>query len=138
MGKYYFFVSFFFLFSFKAMGANQSSQITSGKFNQIFTTAAYSTALGGAVGTAVLAFTPRPAENFKFIAIGASIGFLSGILLGGYLAFVPSFNKKSSSGALSSEGGLGSQIRSDTFTVETSFDEGRVETVALHFPVLKL
>lgn len=136
--RYHFLASFFvLLFSFNSLAASQATKITSNRFGQIFTTAAYSTALGGAVGTAVLAFTSRPAENLKFIAIGASIGFLSGTLLGGYLAFVPSFKKNSSAQNSTTFGG---GINSKVLTVEAIFDTVKAggTSWALHFPALEL
>ena len=129
-----------FFFSLNIQGANTGSQVTSNRFQHVFTTAAYSAALGGAIGTAVLAFTPKPAENLKFVAIGASVGFLSGILLGGYLAFVPSFKKKPAGAALSYNSSLGGQIRTNTLTVEAIIDrEDPSKTAwALHFPIIRL
>ena len=128
-----------FFMSFKTFGAPLSSKITADRFHQVFTTAAYSTALGGAIGTAALVFTPQPSENLRFIAVGASIGFLSGILLGGYLAFIPSFGKSSSSDSAFQELGPRVPMNTDIPTVEAMFAEsGELEQVALHFPRWKL
>ena len=130
------------LLSFRLHAADTGSQVTSNRFQHIFTTAAYSAALGGAIGTAVLAFTPKPADNLRFIAIGASIGFMSGILLGGYLAFVPTVKKSPSVGAegVAYQSSLGGQIPTNTLTVEAIFDEKspRQTAWALHFPVIRL
>lgn len=125
-----------FLFSFRSLAAPIGSSVTADRFHQIFTTAAYSTALGGAIGTAALVFTPKPAENLRFIAFGASIGFLSGILLGGYLAFVPSFGAKSKA----SYGGRGGNVAfdPDITTIQTHFGaDGSLEQVALYLPAWK-
>lgn len=132
-----------FLLSLRLNGADTGSQITSNRFQHIFTTAAYSAALGGAIGTAVLVFTPKPADNLRFIAIGASIGFLSGILLGSYLAFVPTVKKSPSGGeaeGVAYESSLGGQIPTNTLTIEAIFDEKnpRKTAWALHFPVIRL
>ncbi len=62
---------------------------TEERFQDLFITAGYSTALGAGFGTALLAFTPNPSENLRYIAIGASIGFISGTALGTYLIFSP-------------------------------------------------
>ena len=65
------------------------------KFNGLFLTAAYSTALGGGIGAAALAFEKHPKEKLRYIPLGAAIGFLSGTLFGSYFIFVPSFSKPS-------------------------------------------
>lgn len=62
---------------------------TEQKFETVFTSAGYSAALGAGIGLALLAFSPDPKEKFHYITSGASIGFLSGTLLGGYLVLVP-------------------------------------------------
>lgn len=62
---------------------------TEQKFETVFTSAGYSAALGAGVGLALLAFSPDPKEKLHYVTSGASIGFLSGTLLGGYLVLVP-------------------------------------------------
>lgn len=128
-----------FFLSLRVQGADTKSQVTANRFQHIFTTAAYSAALGGAIGTAVLAFTPNPADNLRFIAIGASVGFMSGILLGGYLAFVPTVKRKPMGSGVAYESSLGRQIRTDTLTVEAIIDEENPSRTAwaLHFPVVR-
>jgi|LakMenEpi03Aug12_release.lakeMendotaPanAssembly.Ray.scaffolds.fasta_scaffold32100_7 hypothetical protein len=58
-------------------------------FQDMFVTAGYSAAAGAAIGAAVLTLQDNPGKHLKFISIGASIGFLSGTLFGGWMALAP-------------------------------------------------
>ncbi len=60
-----------------------------GKFQDMFVTAGYSAAAGAAIGAAVLTFQDDPLKKLNFISIGASLGFLSGTALGGWIALAP-------------------------------------------------
>ena len=63
---------------------------TEEKFETVFITAGYSTALGAGIGLALLAFTPNPGDRMeRYIATGAATGFLTGAALGGYLVLRP-------------------------------------------------
>lgn len=64
---------------------------TEERFQDLFVTAGYGTAFGAAFGAALLSFTAKPQENLRFIALGASIGFIGGSLLGSYVVFTPAF-----------------------------------------------
>jgi drug/metabolite transporter (DMT)-like permease len=66
-----------------------NAQSTEEKFNDLFVTAGYCTAFGAAIGTAFLAWTDDPSENLKYVAMGASLGFLGGSILGSYIIFSP-------------------------------------------------
>jgi len=59
------------------------------KFQDLFTTAGYATAFGAALGAAMLSFTSNPQNELRYVAVGASIGFISGSLLGTYMIFSP-------------------------------------------------
>ena len=59
------------------------------RFQDLFITAGYCTAFGAAFGTAMLAWTSEPAENLKYVAVGASMGFIGGSILGTYVVFSP-------------------------------------------------
>lgn len=61
------------------------------KYQDVFVSAGYSTALGAAVGGALLAFKEEPSEHLRYIAIGASIGFFAGTAFGTYMVVAPSF-----------------------------------------------
>lgn len=65
------------------------AQSTEEKFQDLFVTAGYCTAMGAAVGTALLAWTEDPTANLRFVAMGASLGFLGGSFLGSYIIFSP-------------------------------------------------
>lgn len=70
---------------------------TEKRFQDLFVTASYGTAFGAAMGAAVLSFQKKPEENLRFVAIGASIGFITGSLFGSYIAFSPVFHDKQAS-----------------------------------------
>jgi len=62
---------------------------TEERFQDLFVTAGYGAAFGAAFGAALLSFQPKPDKNLKFVAIGASVGFITGSFLGSYLIFSP-------------------------------------------------
>jgi hypothetical protein len=77
-----------------ASGANAASATnTEEKFQDLFVTAGYCTGYGAAIGAAFLAFQDRPTDNLKFVAMGASLGFLGGSVLGSYIVFSPGFTE---------------------------------------------
>jgi hypothetical protein len=65
------------------------AQTTEERFQDLFVTAGYATAFGAALGTAILGLTENPADNLQYIAVGASLGFIGGSLLGSYVVFAP-------------------------------------------------
>jgi putative copper export protein len=65
------------------------AQSSEERFQDLFITAGYCTAFGAALGTAFLAWTENPAENLRYVAVGASLGFIGGSLLGTYVIFSP-------------------------------------------------
>lgn len=62
---------------------------TEERFQDLFVTAGYGAAFGAAFGAALLSFQPKPDKNLKFVAIGASVGFITGSLMGTYMIFSP-------------------------------------------------
>ncbi len=62
---------------------------TEERFQDLFVTAGYGTAFGAAFGAALLSFQAKPQDNLRFVAIGASVGFIGGSLLGTYVIFSP-------------------------------------------------
>jgi hypothetical protein len=68
---------------------------TEERFQDLFITAGYSTALGAAMGVACLPFIDTPEDNLRYVAIGASVGFFTGTLLGAYLVLSPTFSGNS-------------------------------------------
>lgn len=64
---------------------------TQERFQDLFVTAGYGTAFGAAMGAALLSFQDRPDESLRYVAIGASLGFITGSLLGSYIVFSPVF-----------------------------------------------
>ena len=66
---------------------------TEEKFQDLFVTAGYCTGYGAAIGAAILAFNDHPADNLRFVAMGASMGFIGGTLLGSYIVFSPGFTE---------------------------------------------
>jgi len=70
---------------------------TEERFHDLFVTAGYSTAFGAALGAALLSFTPNPASELRYVAIGASLGFIGGSVLGTYMIFQPMWAAESTS-----------------------------------------
>lgn len=64
---------------------------TEERFQDLFVTAGYGTAFGAAFGAALLSFQAKPDQNLRFVAIGASVGFITGSLIGSYVIFSPVF-----------------------------------------------
>ena len=78
------------------------AQSTEEKFQDLFVTAGYCTAFGAAVGTAILAWTEDPTANLRYVAMGASLGFLGGSVLGSYIIFSPGLTDNSRQATTSS------------------------------------
>ncbi len=66
-------------------------QSTEERFRDLFTTAGYATAFGAALGAAALSFKENPENHLRYVAIGASMGFIGGSVLGTYVIFTPGF-----------------------------------------------
>lgn len=64
---------------------------TEERFQDLFVTAGYGAAFGAAFGAALLSFQPKPDQNLRYVAIGASVGFIGGSILGTYMIVSPSF-----------------------------------------------
>lgn len=62
---------------------------TEERFQDLFVTAGYGAAFGAAFGAALLSFQPKPEKNLKYVAIGASVGFIAGSFMGTYMIFTP-------------------------------------------------
>lgn len=77
------------LFSSIFFATNLSAQTTEERFHDLFVTAGYATAFGAALGAACLSFTPDPSSELRFVAIGASLGFIGGSIMGSYIIFSP-------------------------------------------------
>lgn len=84
------------IFSLLPLSLNAQVISTEERFQDLFLSAGYGTAYGAAFGAALLSFQKQPQENLKFVAIGASVGFLTGSLLGSYIILSPSFSDSSS------------------------------------------
>lgn len=71
-------------------GTSQAQMITTEeRFQDLFVTAGYGAAFGAAFGAALLSFQPKPEKNLKYVAIGASVGFIAGSIMGTYMVFSP-------------------------------------------------
>ncbi len=70
---------------------------TEERFQDLFVTAGYGTAFGAAFGAALLSFQAKPDQNLRFVAIGASVGFIAGSLIGSYVIFTPVFSEAQTS-----------------------------------------
>jgi hypothetical protein len=78
-----------------ALPTEAKAQNTEERFHDLFVTAGYATAFGAAVGTAFLAWTADPSANLKYVAMGASLGFIGGSVLGSYVIFSPMISDNS-------------------------------------------
>lgn len=76
---------------FKPIEAAASPMTLEHKYQEVFVSAGYATALGAAVGAALLSFKDDPSNNLRYVAIGASVGFFAGTAFGTYLVVAPSF-----------------------------------------------
>ncbi|MEN9833821.1 MAG: hypothetical protein RL011_14 [Pseudomonadota bacterium] len=98
--------------SARAAGMSGTQMGTEERFQDLFLTAGYCTAFGAALGTAMLAFTTNPTENLRFVAVGASLGFIGGSALGSYIILSPLLtdgSKDNYTGSLASEGRMPSR-----------------------------
>tara|TARA_B100001094_G_C18156057_1_gene786515 strand:+ start:968 stop:1375 length:408 start_codon:yes stop_codon:yes gene_type:complete len=68
---------------------------TEDRFQDLFLTAGYATAFGAALGAAALSFQDQPSKHLRFVAVGASLGFFGGSVLGTYVIFNPMFAEDS-------------------------------------------
>lgn len=73
-----------------------SAQSTEERFQDLFTTAGYATAFGAALGAAALSFKKYPDQHLRYVAVGASLGFIGGSALGTYIIFSPMLMSKQS------------------------------------------
>ena len=64
---------------------------TEERFQDLFITAGYGAAFGAALGAAALSFKTSPENHLRYVAIGASLGFIGGSALGSYVIFSPMF-----------------------------------------------
>ena len=61
------------------------------RYQDVFVSAGYATAMGAAVGAAILVFQEDPTDHLRYVALGASIGFFAGTAFGTYVAVAPAF-----------------------------------------------
>lgn len=78
------------------------AQTVEERFQDLFVTAGYATAFGAAIGTAFLAFHEDPSAHLRYVAVGASLGFLGGSVLGSYIIFSPMISTDDSSASQNS------------------------------------
>jgi hypothetical protein len=74
-----------------SVSSRAAAQTMEEKFQDVFVTAGYCTAFGAALGVAVVALHEDPTNNLRYIAMGASLGFIGGSVLGSYVVFSPGF-----------------------------------------------
>lgn len=78
------------LFFVSLFPGSAQAENTEQKFQDLFITAGYATAFGAALGAAALSFNGNPERHLRYVAVGASLGFIGGSLLGSYIIFAPS------------------------------------------------
>lgn len=74
-----------------------SKVATEEQFHELFITAGYSTAFGAALGAAFLGLANNPSGKLHYVAVGASLGFIGGSLIGSYLLISPILGSNSPS-----------------------------------------
>ena len=89
MNKFASIILLFSAFSFSLKSNNAYGQNSEQNFQDIFITAGYATAFGAALGAAALGLQNNPEENLNYIAVGASLGFIGGSIMGAYMVFTP-------------------------------------------------
>jgi hypothetical protein len=94
--KFTFLMTFLVLFAALTPAPLRADSELEEKFQDMFVTAGYSAAAGAAIGAALLTFQDAPMKQLKFISIGASVGFLGGTALGGWMAIAPIFVEETS------------------------------------------
>lgn len=72
-----------------AASSAAQAQSTEQRFNDLFITAGYSAAFGATLGLAALSFAERPEKHLNWVAVGASLGFIGGSVMGSYIVFSP-------------------------------------------------
>jgi hypothetical protein len=72
-----------------SLRAQSSGTSSEERFQDVFITAGYATAFGAAFGAACLSFMDNPQDHLQYVAIGASLGFIGGSILGTYLVLSP-------------------------------------------------
>ncbi len=87
------------LASNSAFAGQSNFSSTEEQFHDLFLTAGYSTAFGAALGAAFIGLSQEPEANLHYIAVGASIGFISGSMLGTYIMVAPSFTHAQAGGS---------------------------------------
>jgi hypothetical protein len=96
------------------------AQATEERFQDLFVTAGYCAAFGAALGTAMLAFTENPSENLRYVATGASLGFIGGSVLGTYIIFTPGL---SDNGEANTNTLAMSQVPDKGFVIHPVYDQ---------------
>lgn len=86
-----------FIFTNLTVFAQARATTTESAFKDVFLTAGYSAVLGAGIGAALLGLSEKPSGKLRYIAIGASIGFLSGTFLGTCFVIYPTVSSGSSS-----------------------------------------
>jgi hypothetical protein len=77
------------IFAAQSSGASMTLEQ---KYQDVFVSAGYATAMGAAAGAALLVFHDKPEENLRYIAVGASVGFFAGTAFGTYMVIAPAFS----------------------------------------------
>lgn len=94
---------------FLGLGSSRATaQSTEERFQDLFVTAGYATAFGAALGAAMLSFVSDPASELRYVAYGASLGFIGGSVMGTYVIFSPMLSlenqNKENDGAIVAQG----------------------------------
>lgn len=101
------------------------AQSTEERFQDLFVTAGYATAFGAAFGTAVLFLNPEtdPSTHLRYVAVGASLGFIGGSIMGSYLIFSPVFSSDGEARGLSGNLAGGERLPARRLVIRPTFGD---------------
>lgn len=110
---------------------------TEQRFQDLFITAGYSTAFGAALGAAFLGLSSNPSGKMRYIAVGASLGFIGGSVLGTYIVFFPMFTGRTQIGSAPPVRNYEGQAQDRTIVVSPVFNERSLDSIQAHWLIAK-
>lgn len=101
---------------------------TEERFQDVFITAGYATAFGAALGAACLSFLDDPQDHLQYVAVGASLGFIGGSILGTYVVLAPAITDNPTRGRQSL---MAEASKPDTMIIRPTFNRKTGELAQL-------
>ncbi|MBI2601606.1 MAG: hypothetical protein HYW48_01005 [Deltaproteobacteria bacterium] len=128
-------ILFGFLISSRLSSAQEIK--TEQRFQDLFITAGYSTAFGAALGAAFLGLSSNPSGKMRYIAVGASLGFIGGSVLGTYIVFFPMFTGRTQIGSSSPARGYEGPPKDRSLIISPVFNDRRLDSVQANWLIAK-